>query len=145
MRGIIVAVVMALALVALPFVASAQSGGDALIRAKIEAIYGEDITDLDEVIDQLREAGLGWGEIIMVLHLASLSDQDVEDIMAMRDGGMGWGAIARALGVDPSELGRSVAAVMSEGKAGGRGKPEGTPSGNSENAPGRGDAPHGKP
>jgi hypothetical protein len=145
MRSTLVAFVVALALITLPFVASAQNGGDAVIRAKIEAIYGEDITDLDEVIDQLREAGLGWGEIIMVLHLASLSDEDVEDIMAMRDGGMGWGEIARALGVDPSELGRSVAAVMSEGKAGGQGKPEGTPSGNSENAPGRGDAPHGKP
>lgn len=139
MRGIAVALTILLALVLPAVPAGAQSSGDALIREKIAAVYAGDFPELDSILDELRAGGLGYGEIIMALQLAKLSGQDVMDILAMRKDGRGWGRIARDLGIDPAELGRAVAQVMSAGRSAEHGqpasanasggKPEGVPGG----------------
>lgn len=106
------------------------NSGEELIVARIQAAYGADFSNLDELVRTLRAAGYGWGEVIMALHLAKRSGRAVEGIMAMRADGKGWGQIAMELGVHPSELGLAVAAVMSEGRSpGAAGKPDGTPGG----------------
>jgi len=104
--------------------------GEELVLARIRAVYGADFPNLDEVVRTLRAAGYGWGEVIMVLHLAKLSGRSVDEIVAMRAEGKGWGEIAMELGVHPSQLGLAVAAVMSEGRSPeAAGKPEGAPGG----------------
>lgn len=139
------AILLVLVVPAVP--AGAQSSGEALIREKIASVYAGDFPELSSILDELRAAGLGYGEIIMALQLAKLSGQDVMEILAMHQDGRGWGQIARDLGIDPAELGRAVAQVMSAGKSGEHGqaastnasggKPEHTPGGPPE-APGGG-------
>ncbi|MDR5683348.1 MAG: hypothetical protein QN163_04895 [Armatimonadota bacterium] len=120
-----------------PFAVWGQENGEELIVARIKAVYGEDFEDLDGLIETMRDAGYGWGEVIMALHLAKLSGKSVEEIMEMRASGMGWGEIAMELGVHPSQLGLAVAYVMSEGKSPqNAGKPETTPGGPPSGTPG---------
>jgi hypothetical protein len=138
--------VLALIVVAaLPLAVWGQNEGEDLIIARIQAIYGEDFANLDELIQTMRDAGYGWGEVIMALHLAKLSGKSVEEIMEMRADGKGWGEIAMELGIHPSQLGLAVANVMSEGKSpqnagppdtAPSGPPEGTPGGPPQGAPG---------
>lgn len=110
--------------------AQRANSGEELILARIQAAYGADFSNLDELVRTMRAAGYGWGEVIMVLHLAKRSGKTVDEIMAMRAEGKGWGQIAMELGVHPSELGLAVAAVMSEGRSpDAAGKPDGTPGG----------------
>ncbi len=97
--------------------AFAQNGGDSLIFQRIAAVYGSSFADLESLVRQMRADGMGWGEIIMVLQLAMLSGRTVDDIRALRDAGLGYGEIARQLGIHPGELGKAVAAVMSEGRS----------------------------
>ncbi len=53
-------------------------------------------------VQSLRQKGLGFGEISILLALAakqtSANPQSVNDILAMRQAGEGWGKIARDLG-----------------------------------------------
>lgn len=118
----------------------AQNENDAVVRGKITAAF-PDLEDLDDLIDDLREESLGWGEVIMVIYiLANVEDTTAKDILALRADGKGWGQIAKELGLDPGALGRAVAAVMSGGKVQGggasaaSGKPEGA--GKPDHAPG---------
>jgi len=108
------AVAVTAALAGLAAGASAQTSGETLILQRITAVYG---ASFEPLVQQMRADGLGWGEIIMVLHLVTVSGKSVDDIRAMRDAGMGYGEIARALGIHPGELGKAVAAVMSEGRS----------------------------
>ncbi|MDR7438072.1 MAG: hypothetical protein QN127_10450 [Armatimonadota bacterium] len=94
-----------------------QNPGETLILQRINAVYGTAFDDLEGLVQKMRTAGMGWGEIIIVLHLAVLSGRSVDQILTMRDGGLGFGEIARALGIHPGELGKAVAAVMSEGRS----------------------------
>src|SRR5438552_8175667 len=113
----VIPLVLGLLLVALPIQAAlAQNAGETKIIDRIAAVYGSSASDLQA----MRAAGLGWGEIIMVLELSSRSGTSVSDIQAMHAGGMGFGQIAKELGVDPADLGRAVANVMSEGRSGGQ-------------------------
>jgi len=129
----VIPLVLALLLVALPMQATlAQNAGQTKISERITAVYGTSASDLEA----MRANGLGWGEIIMILELAKQSGMSAADIQAMHAGGKGFGQIAKELGINPDELGRAVAAVMSEGKSqGGQGGAQGV-------GHGRG---HGKP
>jgi hypothetical protein len=123
----------------------AQTDEDAVVRNRIIAAYSSDFQNIDAEINKLRDAGYGWGEVIMALELAQLSGKTVEEIMAMREDDKGWAEIAMELGIHPSELGRAVAHVMSDGRSdtGGRpadtpaGPPQGVPGGPPEGVPGR--------
>jgi hypothetical protein len=117
MRAVAVTAALALTLAGLAAGASAQTSGETLILQRITAVYGARFGDLQTLVQQMRADGLGWGEIIMVLHLATVSGKSVDEIRAMRDAGMGYGEIARTLGIHPGELGKAVAAVMSEGRS----------------------------
>ena len=129
----VIPLVLALLLVALPMQAAlAQNAGQTKIIERITAVYGTSASDLEA----MRANGLGWGEIIMILELAKQSGMSAADIQAMHADGKGFGQIAHELGINPGELGRAVAAVMSEGKSqGGQGGAQGV-------GHGRG---HGKP
>src|SRR5213596_943341 len=113
----VIPLVLGLLLVALPIQAAlAQNAGETKIIDRIAAVYGSSASDLQA----MRAAGLGWGEIIVILELSKQSGTSVADIQAMHAGGMGFGQIAKELNVDPQDLGRAVANVMSEGRSGAR-------------------------
>ena len=116
MRTVACAAAVVVALAAVP-PASAQHPGETLILQRISAAYGSAFADLQDLVQEMRARGMGWGEIIMVLHLAVQSGHTVDEILAMRDGGLGYGEIARQLGIHPGDLGKAVAAVMSEGRS----------------------------
>src|SRR3989441_12948646 len=120
-------------LVALPMQAAlAQNAGQTKISERITAVYGTSASDLEA----MRANGLGWGEIIMILELAKQSGMSAADIQAMHAGGKGFGQIAKELGINPGELGRAVAAVMSEGRSqGGQGRAQGAGQGKGHGKP----------
>src|SRR3989454_7228965 len=129
----VIPLLLALLLVALPMQAAlAQNAGQTKIIERITAVYGTSASDLEA----MRADGLGWGEIIMVLELARLSGMSAADIQAMHAGGKGFGQIAKDLGINPGEVGRAVAAVMSEGRArGGQGAAQGAGQGKGHGKP----------
>ena len=94
--------------------AVAQSDEESRMTQRITAVFPESEAE----IQSMRAAGYGWGVIIMILHLAQLSPgHDVAGIRAMFESGRGLGEIAQELNIHPGELGRIVAAVMSEGRS----------------------------
>ncbi|MGH2437071.1 MAG: hypothetical protein ACRDFA_08765 [bacterium] len=116
-------------LVALTSAAFGQEDEQAMI-GRITAIF----PGTEGEIQAMRDDDYGWGMIIMVLFLSQESGQSVGSIRGKFEGGMGLGEIAKELGVDPGELGRAVAHVMSGGRSGAgdaaaeeRGKPDWTP------------------
>ncbi len=50
-----------------------------------------------EVLD-LRDKGLGWGEIRHALAISRRSGQPTSEILKLRESGMGWGQISRKFG-----------------------------------------------
>jgi hypothetical protein len=52
----------------------------------------------EQDVKDLRDKGMGWGEIDTALAIAQKSGKPVSEIMAMRDKGMGWGKIAKENG-----------------------------------------------
>ena len=117
----VIPLVLGLLLVALPMQAAlAQNAGEDMIVQRIAAVY----PGSEGSIATMRADDFGWGEIIMVLELSRLSGASVSNIAAMHAGGMGFPQIAQGLGIDldPGQLGRAVANVMSEGRSqGGQG------------------------
>lgn len=66
----------------------------------------------DEQIQNLKQAKIAGPQLAITAELAKASGKTVEEISKMRtDEKMGWGAIAKKLGVAPSTIGKSVAAV----------------------------------
>ena len=129
----VIPLVLALLLAALPIQAAlAQTPGETKIIDRIAVVYGSSAGDLQA----MRANGLGWGEIIMILELARQSGMSAADIQAMHADGKGFGQIAKELNIDPSELGRAVAAVMSEGRSqGGQGAAPGAGQGKGHGKP----------
>lgn len=110
----VIFMVLGLLLVALPLPAAlGQTSGETMIVQRIVDLY----PGSEDSVNAMRADGMGWGQIIMVLDLARLSGMTVDDIRAKLDSGMGFGQIAQELGIGPGELGRAVAAVMSEGRS----------------------------
>jgi len=129
----VIPLVLALLLVALPMQAAlAQNAGQTKISERITAVYGTSASDLEA----MRASGLGWGEIIIILELARQSGMPAADIQAMHASGKGFGQIAKDLGINPGDLGRAVAAVMSQGKSqGGQGGAQGVGHGRGRGKP----------
>ncbi len=55
-------------------------------------------------VGELRESGMGWGEIKAAFALADGASVSLSDIFAMRESGMGWGEIAQARGIALNEI-----------------------------------------
>ncbi len=66
-----------------------------------------------EMIEELRDQGLGYGEIAIIQLLQERSGKTIEEILSLFREGKGWGEIASILGVDFSGIGEFV----SQGKA----------------------------
>ncbi|MBI5630610.1 MAG: hypothetical protein HY921_06980 [Elusimicrobia bacterium] len=57
-----------------------------------------------EDVKQLRDKGLGWGEIRHALGIAQEAGVPLADVMKLRDSGMGWGKIAQNYGFKLGEI-----------------------------------------
>lgn len=71
-----------------------------------------------EQIQALREAGYGWGEIVIACDIAASSGQTLDGVIALATEGAGWGEIAKSLGIQPKAFGQSVREVI--GRSGAR-------------------------
>ncbi len=110
----VIPMVLGLLLVALPVPAAlGQTSGETMIVQRIVDLY----PGSEDSVNAMRADDMGWGQIIMVLDLANLSGMTVDDIRAKLDSGMGFGQIAQELDIAPGELGRAVAAVMSQSQS----------------------------
>lgn len=90
----------------------------------------------DEVMN-LREKGLGWGEVRHVLMLSRETGKPAEDIVKMHEDGMSWGDIAKKEGVKLDRMGRPE----KRGATGSEQKPTGYERGMPESEPGAMDRP----
>ena len=92
-------IVIALALLGTGARASddAKKAGELASRYKVEE---KDIRDL-------RDKGMGWGEVDNALAIAERSGKPLSEIMKLRESGMGWGKIARQYGFSLGEVKRS--------------------------------------
>ncbi len=66
-------------------------------------------------VAELREKGMGWGEVRHALSLSQRSGKSVTEVMALRDSGLGWGQVAHRLGVKLGK-GEGAAAVVDPGE-----------------------------
>ena len=65
----------------------------------------------------MSDAGIKGPHLAMTAQLAASSGKPVEDIIKMRtEDKMGWGKIAKTLGVQPGEIGKSVSSLRHEAK-----------------------------
>lgn len=64
------------------------------------------VNGLDETkVKELRNSGLGYGQIVQVFILADATDKTVEEVGALFNGEVkGFGDVAKELGIHPSEL-----------------------------------------
>lgn len=64
------------------------------------------VKDLDpEKVDEIRDAGAGYGQISQIYSLSEATGIDVEEVTNLFiDDGMGLGQAAKELGISPSEL-----------------------------------------
>ncbi|MGG7621640.1 DUF5667 domain-containing protein [Bacillus coreaensis] len=72
------------------------------VLAKLPSI----VNALDETkVKELRDSGLGYGQIVQVFILANATDKTVEEVGALFNGeNKGFGDVAKELGIHPSEL-----------------------------------------
>ncbi|MGS2779463.1 DUF5667 domain-containing protein [Robertmurraya sp. GLU-23] len=72
------------------------------VLAKLPSI----VNGLDETkVKELRDSGLGYGQIVQVFILANATDKTVEEVGALFNGeDKGFGDVAKELGIHPSEL-----------------------------------------
>lgn len=55
-------------------------------------------------VSDLRDKGMGWGEIKHALAISQKSGQPLSEVMKLRDSGMGWGKIAKQYGFKLGEV-----------------------------------------
>jgi hypothetical protein len=66
----------------------------------------------DEQVKAMQDKGLNNPQMAIVSQLATSSGKSIDEVMKMRvDDKMGWGEIAKALGVHPGEIGKSIASL----------------------------------
>ncbi|PYM07933.1 MAG: hypothetical protein DMD82_04200 [Candidatus Rokuibacteriota bacterium] len=96
--------------------ASNRAASDRVVE-KIVAEFKGKFTESD--VQGLRKQGLGFGEISILLALASKSGKSVDDILKMRRSGEGWGELAHDLGL--KNLGSIIRSVRATAKGVDRG------------------------
>lgn len=69
-----------------------------------------------DAIQALRDAGYGWGEIVIACSIAVNSGKTLDGVIALATEGAGWGEIAKELGVPTRAFGQYVRETI--GKAG---------------------------
>ncbi|MGE5588295.1 MAG: hypothetical protein ACM3ZO_08810 [Clostridia bacterium] len=70
-----------------------------------------------DAIQALRDAGYGWGEIVIACSIAVNSGQTLDGVMALASEGAGWGEIAKQLGVSGRAFGQYVREIVGKGGA----------------------------
>lgn len=80
---------------------------------QIQGKYG--LTEAE--VKSLQDSSISNSQMNKVARLAEASGKSVDEVLKMRtEQKMGWGKIAKELGVDPKELGQSVAEAKHEMK-----------------------------
>jgi len=73
--------------------------------------------DVPEItVLELRESGMGWGEVGHALSLAERSGEPLDEIVALRESGMGWGQIAKKYDLKLGKVKKDVKFAESQGK-----------------------------
>lgn len=80
--------------------ADTESKGSKKHLEKLSAEFG--VTEARLV--ELREKGMGWGEIGHALAIAQKSGKPLDDVLKLRESGMGWGEIAKQYGFKLGEI-----------------------------------------
>jgi len=78
-------------------------------------------SDIDlpqEQVEELRESGLGYGEIAIAQELAEQSGKTVDEAIALFNQGHGWGEIASLLGVNFHGIGNMVSQSQRDNRYG---------------------------
>ena len=70
-----------------------------------------------DAIQALRDAGYGWGEIVIACSIAVNSGKTLDDVIALASEGAGWGEIAKGLGVPTTAFGQYVREIIGKGGA----------------------------
>ncbi len=95
-------------LVAQPVIA-AEAATDTEVQARYQLT--------DEEIKMLQASSISHSQYDKVGKLSRASGKSIEEVLKMRtEQKMGWGKIAKTLGVDPKEIGQSVADSHREDK-----------------------------
>ncbi|MCR4402223.1 MAG: hypothetical protein NUW12_05485 [Firmicutes bacterium] len=68
-----------------------------------------------EMVQALRDADYGWGEIVIACGIAVNSGQTLDSVIALANEGAGWGEIAKQLGVPETAFGHYVRGIMGKG------------------------------
>ncbi len=88
---------------------AAEASTDAEVQTRYQ------LTDAE--IKMLQASTISHSQYDKVGRLAQASGKSIEEVLKMRtEQKMGWGKIAKTLGVDPKELGQSVADAHREDK-----------------------------
>lgn len=75
---------------------------EVIAKAKVTANV---VSQLDaEVVQSLREKGLGYGQIALTVSLAEKAGKTVDEIVQLTSEGKGIGAVAKQLGIHPGSL-----------------------------------------
>lgn len=70
-----------------------------------------------DAIQALRDAGYGWGEIVIACSIAVSSGKTLDGVIALATEGAGWGEIAKELGVPTTAFGQYVREAIGRGGA----------------------------
>jgi len=70
-----------------------------------------------EQVQALRDAGYGWGEIVIACSIAVNSGQTLDGVLVLATDGAGWGEIAKQLGVPTRAFGQYVREIIGRGGA----------------------------
>jgi len=70
-----------------------------------------------EAVQALRDAGYGWGEIVIACSIAVNSGTSLDEVLALATEGAGWGEIAKQLGVPNTAFGQYVRGIIGKGGA----------------------------
>ncbi|MGE5592450.1 MAG: hypothetical protein ACM3X3_02045 [Betaproteobacteria bacterium] len=70
-----------------------------------------------DVVQALRDADYGWGEIVIACSIAVNSGTSLDEVLALATEGAGWGEIAKQLGVPNTAFGQYVRGIIGKGGA----------------------------
>ncbi len=63
-------------------------------------------------IEQMREQGLGYGELARAFELAKMTGKSVSELVALKKSGAGWGEIAKQLGVSMGQVDNNLGQIL---------------------------------
>lgn len=103
----------------------AQESGEEAARQRRAGELASRYRVSREKVLELRERGLGWGEVDHAFAISQRSGRPLVEVLGLRDQGMGWGEIARSYGFSLGEAKGARANAKRELRDAVREKPKG--------------------